>query len=469
MPQEIPVWSMSRRGLFGVAAGLATTAALAACGSSSDSSSTSTTTTSGGSDPKSIAMDAYIYGYPLVLMDATRAAAAPANTLLRYDKTPTPDDKTVVTPNVDTLYSQTWLDLRAEPMVLQIPAMPGRYWLAQVLDAWSNTVHNPSSVRPQVSGGSQDGPFTYALTGPGWNGQLPDGLTRLDLTTGTSWIIIRTALNGPGDHDAAMALQNRIKLMPLSAWIADPETPTPTGVPVDRSGSPTATVQSMDGTAFFAKLNALMATDAPAAADADALARFAQLGIKPGGTLTGINAGTLETAVHDAQQAIKDYKSTGAKAVNGWSFATNLGTYGTDYPLRANTALTALGANLPADALYPMMGNVAAGHTYRFHFPAGQLPPADAFWSLTAYTSDHFLVANPDNIYSVGHIPSATPNPDGSVDLTLQAAEPGPDVPHGNWLPIPATGTFNLALRLYSPRPEAADGSWQPPALTKTT
>ncbi|MFE3229289.1 DUF1254 domain-containing protein, partial [Nocardia sp. NPDC059228] len=125
MPDGVPGFPISRRGLFGAAAGLAATAALAACGSSKDSSTSSTTTAAaGGSDPKSIATDAYIFGYPLVLMDATRATAAPTNTLLRFDKTPSPDDKTVVTPNVDTLYSQAWLDLRAEPMVLQIPVMP---------------------------------------------------------------------------------------------------------------------------------------------------------------------------------------------------------------------------------------------------------------------------------------------------------------------------------------------------------
>lgn len=239
-------------------------------------------------------------------------------------------------------------------------------------------------------------------------------------------------------------------------------------------GSPTATVAGMDGATFFAKLATLMSTDAPAPADADALARFAKLGIAPGGTVTGIDADTLNAAVKTAQQRIEGYKNTGAKDVNGWVYATNLGAYGTDYALRANTALTALGANLPADAIYPMMGNVAAdsGGTplvYRFHFPAGQLPPADAFWSITAYTSDHFLVPNPDDIYSVGHVPSTTPDPDGSVELTLQAAKPGPEVPQGNWLPIPASGTFNLAMRLYSPRAAAADGSWQPPALTKVS
>ncbi|WP_280234672.1 DUF1254 domain-containing protein [Nocardia cyriacigeorgica] len=470
MTERVSVSSLSRRGLFGTAAGVAATVALAACGSSSESGSSSTTT-SGGSDPASIATDAYVFGYPLVLMDATRATAAPTNTLLRYNKTPSPDDKTVVTPNVDTLYSQAWLDLRTEPMVLQIPAMTDRYWLAQILDAWSNTAHNPSSVRPQISSGDPSGPFTYAVTGPGWSGTLPDGLTRLDMPTATAWAIIRFALNDPDDHGAVTALQNQIKLMPLSTWTSAPDTPTPTGIPADRTASPTKQVAAMDGATFFAKLCTLMAADAPAPADADTLTRFATLGITPGGSLTGIDTGTLAAAVQSAQQQIKDYKNPDAKIVNGWTYATNLGTYGTDYSLRANTALTTLGANLPDDTLYPIMNNIPADsggptHSYRIHFPAGQLPPADAFWSLTAYTADHFLVPNPDNIYSLGHHPTVTPNPDGSVDLTLAPANPGPDVPVGNWLPIPTSGTFNLALRLYAPHTSAADGHWQPPALT---
>ncbi|WP_328412321.1 DUF1254 domain-containing protein [Nocardia sp. NBC_00403] len=472
MPVGFSGSSLPRRGLFGVAAGFTAMVGLAACGSSNDSSSaSSSTSSSGGTDPKSVATDAYVFGYPLVLMNATRATAAPTNTLMRYSTTATPDDKTVVSPNVDTLYCQAWLDLTAEPMVIQMPAMPDRYWLLQILDAWTNTVHDPSSVRPQLADGAPAGPFTYILTGPGWSGELPANTTRLEMSTPMTWAIVRIAINNPADHDTVVALQNQIKLMPLSVWNTNPDTPTPSSAPQDPTAKPAEQIDSMDGPTFFAKLNALMATNPPAAADA--MKRFATIGITPGGTISGIDTAALNGAVHDAQQQISSYKNPDAKVVNGWDYATNVGTYDTDYPLRAYVAHIGLGANRATDTIYPVMSNIPADtngtpRTLRFHFAPGQLPPADAFWSLTAYTADRFLVPNPDNIYSIGHQIPTTPNPDGSVDITLQNAKPGAEVPTGNWLPIPATGPFHVVLRLYSPGEAAVNGSWKPPALTQT-
>ncbi|WP_309230642.1 DUF1254 domain-containing protein [Nocardia sp. SYP-A9097] len=473
MTQGLERFSISRRGLFGMAAGFTAVIGLAACGSSNDSSSSSSTSSVGGdSDPKAIAVDAYVFGYPLVLMDTTRTTAAPTNTLMRYSTTPTPDDKTIVSPNVDTLYAQAWLDLSAEPMVIQMPTMPDRYWLVQVQDAWSNTVNDPSSMHPKLADGAPAGPFTYVLTGPGWSGQLPTGTTRLEVPTPTSWVIVRMAVNNAADHDAVVALQDQIKLMPLSAWNTNPDTPTPSAAPQDPTANSAKEVDAMDGPTFFAKLNALMVKNPPASADADAVKRFATIGIAPGGTVKGIDTATLNDAVSTAKQQISSYQNPKAKLVNDWAYATNLGTYGTDYPLRANTALIGLGANLAADAIYPMMLNVPATtngtpRRLRVHFAPGQLPPVDAFWSLTAYTADRFLVPNPDNIHSIGHQIPVTLNPDGSADLTLQSANPGSEVPQGNWLPIPDTGTLNLALRLYAPKQAAADGTWQPPALNQ--
>ncbi|WP_228566872.1 DUF1214 domain-containing protein [Nocardia sp. SYP-A9097] len=132
--------------------------------------------------------------------------------------------------------------------------------------------------------------------------------------------------------------------------------------------------------------------------------------------------------------------------------------------------MTGLGANLPQDALYPTVFGMADenGTPRRFTitFPAGQLPPVDAFWSITAYDGDSFFVPNPANIYAVGHGIPPVPGPDGSVVFAIQSADPGPAVPQGNWLPIPASGKFSLTLRLYAPKPPAIDGTWQPPALT---
>ncbi|WP_369640698.1 DUF1254 domain-containing protein, partial [Nocardia sp. JMUB6875] len=426
---------ISRRGLFGVGLAVAASAALAACSSDKDGGSAPTTTLS--ADPAAIAADAYVFGYPLVLMDATRAAGGPTNQFVHADSLPTSEDRYVVRMNLDTLYSQAWLDLTAEPLVLQVPGMEAdRYWLMQLLDAWTNTTHDPNSVRPQVNSGQQTPPFTYLITGPGWTGSVPAGMTQLRMPTNTVWIIGRVQVNGTDDIPAVRAIQEKMKLAPLSAYQADPEISTP-GVVFGsglKGSSPSKEVANLDGPAFFAKLCALMAADPATAGDAPALKRFATLGITPGGTPTA-DAAVLDAGVTAGKKQLADYRNPQATEVNGWSYSANVGAYGTDYPLRARTAQVGLGANLPQDALYPTLNGMAdingTPQRFRLHFTPDQLPPVDAFWSITAYDADSFLVPNPANIYAVGHQIPITKNPDGSFDITIQNADPGPTVPSG--------------------------------------
>ncbi|MFB7724769.1 DUF1254 domain-containing protein [Nocardia sp. NPDC056100] len=464
-----------RRLLIGAAAALSVVlaaVALSACGSDSSSSKDSATSTAAPSDdPAAIAADAYVFGYPLVLMDATRASAASANHFDHAETLPTPADRQVVRLNLDTLYSQAWLDVKNEPMIVQIPEMdPNRYWLMQFLDAWTNTVHDPGSVDPQLSSGDK-GPFTYAITGPAWKGQLPEGVTPLPMPTDTVWLLGRVQVNGQDDLANVKAIQDQMKLVPLSQWQSGNHDNPGGGTPGDKSQNPSKQVAEMDGPAFFDKLNQLMVTNPPAVADAPAMARFAKIGVAPGATADKVSADVLNGAVASATKTIAAYQNPQMKNENGWQFATNVGTYGTDYLNRANVALRGLGANLPKDALYPTVFSTADDNgtpiRYTLHFPDGKLPPAKAFWSITAYDADSFLIDNPANIYAVGHQIPVTKNADGSVDITVQNADPGPAVPQGNWLPIPASGKFSLTMRLYAPDQSAVDGSWQPPALTK--
>ncbi|MFI1916307.1 DUF1254 domain-containing protein [Nocardia sp. NPDC020380] len=462
---------VSRRKVLGVGSAFAAGLVLAACSSSKSASpAASTTTTPASTDPKDIAAAAYTFGYPLVLMDVTRQAAGPANEFAHALGLPTPTEKSVVRLNLDTLYSQAWLDLRAEPLVLQVPGMDGgRYWLMQLMDVWTNTRHNPSSVHPQTGGGA---PYTYLVTGPGWSGTVPDGMTRLDMPTGTAWLLGRVQVNGAQDEPAVRALQQRLQLVPLSAWQrgertapSRPYTPDPAAVP------PPKQVAGMDGTTFFNRMCALMAANPPASEDAPALARFATIGVKPGATVDNSNADALNGAAARAKSGAVGFNLPGSTNENGWSFNTKIGSYGTDYALRAVTAAVGLGANLPEDAIYPSVNGKADDNgtpiRYRLHFPAGQLPPVDAFWSLTVYDADSYLVPNAADIDSVGHLVPVVKNADGSVDLAVQSADPGNSVPQGNWLPIPATGTFSLSMRLYAPQQQALNGDWKPPALTK--
>jgi hypothetical protein len=263
----------------------------------------------------------------------------------------------------------------------------------------------------------------------------------------------------------------QVKLMPLSAWTADPNAPTPSAQAPGQSVSPLQQVNAMDGRTFFNRMTALMAANPGPAADADALKRFASIGITAGAAVDNLDAGALNAAVQDSQNRIANYTNPQARIENGWVLAPNIGAYGTDYPLRANTARVLFGANLPQDATYLLLDNLDAGadgtpRRYRIRFDPGQLPPVEAFWSITAYDADHFYIPNPYNLHAVGHQVPVVPGPDGAVEIALQNAEPGPEVPTGNWLPIPAAGKFSLALRLYAPRDAVREGTWKPPAVT---
>lgn len=420
-------------------------------------------------DPKTVATEAYTFGYPLVLMDVTRAAAGASNRFAHAVALPDPSERQVVRLNLDTLYSQAWLDLRAEPLVLQVPEIAAdRYWLMQIMDAWSNTRHNPSSVRPQAG---FDAPYTYLLTGPDWAGAVPDGMARLAMPTATAWILGRIQVDGEPDVAAVRALQEQLKLVPLSAWLRG-ETASPGGAYVADTAAtpPPQVVAAMSGTAFFDRLCALMADNPPAPEDAAALERFAAIGIAPGARVDPASAALFDDAAAQALSQFPTYLGPGARNDNGWLFSTELGTYGTDYALRARTALQGLGANLAEDSIYPTTfanaGEPGASIRYRLRFPAGQLPPVAAFWSLTAYDADSYLVPNTAGVYAIGHGRPVVPEPDGSVVIAVQAEEPGPEVPQANWLPIPAAGPFSLSLRLYAPEPAALNGGWHVPALT---
>ncbi len=235
-----------------------------------------------------------------------------------------------------------------------------------------------------------------------------------------------------------------------------------------RKANPISTVAAMDGSTFFTRLCTLMAANPPAAADQPAVRRFASLGITPGGKPT-TEAAVLDNAVKAAKQRIAAYRDPRARTVDGWVYSLDWGTYSTNYPLRGYISRFGLGANLAEDALYPAFTAKADDkgipRRFRLHFRAGQLPPVNAFWSLTAYDADGFLVANPTGIFSLGDQLPLTKNADGSVDITVQNADPGVAVPRNNWLPIPATGEFSLTMRLYAPKPEALQGSWRPPSV----
>jgi hypothetical protein len=431
-----------------------------------------------------IAKEAYIFGYPLVLMDVTRqvgtacpsptAMCAPINQFANAPAFPDHTFTDVVRPNADTLYSAAWLDLSKDPMVLSVPDTKGRYYLMPMLDAWTNVFASPGSRTTGTGKGD------FAVVGPGFKGKLPAGLKKIESPTNLVWIIGRTQTNGKADYGAVHAIQKEYKLTPLSAW-GKPYTP-PAKVPVDPKVSkepPVKQVEKMDAQTFFGRLNALMQANPPAAADAKAMQKFAAIGIAPGKkfSLEGLDPAVktaLEKGVKDAyQEILAEAKKPRGKVVNGWILAYDLGSYGTKYLHRAAVAWVGLGANLPEDAIYPINrvdgeGKPLTGQNkYVMHFTKDQIPPVKAFWSLTLYNDKQAFVENPLNRYAIGDRDKLKFNPDGSLDLYIQHESPGKDK-ESNWLPAPKDG-FDLVLRLYWPKKSVLDGTWAPPPVKKVS
>ncbi|MFJ7244739.1 DUF1254 domain-containing protein [Kitasatospora sp. NPDC098652] len=438
------------------------------------------------------ATDVYVFGYALIMMELTRqlqtntvkvnATQAPTNQFCQWTAPPTPEMKDVVRPNVDTLYSLAWIDLAAEPMVLAVPVMePGRYWLMQLMDAWSNTsFKSPSSIAPlgtpttDPSSGAEV--YAYALTGPGWEGELPDDVHHVPMETDTVWLLGRIELFGLDDEQvsAVTAYQDLMRLLPLSAWPDNGTYVPPDGTydPAVSTAPPSELINALSGPDFFARLIELLPSTPLNPADPVMSATLAELGVYPYDPARLPDAQVLDRAKEEGLTIITQHQ--GPDPINGWAFAkTDIGYYGTDYVQRAYVALIGLGANLPEDALYPSTGGQSTDSTgkpirYTLTFPAGQLPPVNAFWSLTAYDAESFLVANPAEIYAVGHFTPPCSDPDtGATTLYLSAVAPEDDsLPRTNWLPIPTSGKFSVTLRLYAPQTNEIPDDW-PPALTE--
>jgi hypothetical protein len=430
-------------------------------------------------------VEAVVYGLPLVIMDITmkkatnvtkpEGFAAPVNQFVNMQEFPTAAFKGVVRANVDTLYSSAFLDLAEEPIVLSVPDTHGRYYLMPMLDAWTNVFASPGKRTTGTKAGH------LAITGPGWTGTLPTGVQELKSPTNMVWILGRTQTNGPKDYAAVHEIQKGYKLVPLSSFGKPYTSPEGTVDPnIDMKTPPVEQLEKMNAAMFFSALATLLKSNPPPASEATVLAKLAKIGVVPGekfdpGKLDPAVAKGLERSVSVALEKLRAAaKETGAP-VNGWRIPPMiLGNYGTDYGVRAVIALWGLGANLPADALYPSTyidgdGKPLNGaNQYMLHFDKGETPPVNTFWSITMYNADSFFVDNPINRYAISSWMPLKRNKDGSIDLFIQHESPGKGK-EVNWLPAPADD-FNLTMRMYWPKetpPSIIDGSWKPPAVTK--
>jgi hypothetical protein len=427
--------------------------------------------------PQPRIIESYLYGYAPVTLEATRAiqtavpdatlpGRAPINQFAHLNRLATPDERFVVHPNADTLYATAWLDLAREPIILHVPDTAGRYYLIPMLDAYSNEF---ASIGSRTTG---NGEGNYAIVGPFWNGLIPENVTGvIHSPTDTVWLLGRTLVNGESDLTAAAAVANQYRLVPLSAYpdfVATGIYEPPTGVPVtppnpDFIGQPVTQSPGFSKPEFFDVLaRYAVANPAPREQRAQASA-LVLYGFFNQNQLTA-------DVVSEADSALSnELRSTGIDE-NGWSFNPKVGSYGTDYLLRAAVARFGLGANSSADAIYPVAVKdstdipLVGTSSYVIHFAPGQTPPALGFWSLTVYDTDGFLVHNPINRYDVGSQTGLVPNPDGSVDIFLQNT--APHTLQSNWLPTPAA-PFTLTLRVYWPDQSVLSGAWLPPPVNR--
>ena len=438
-------------------------------------------------DAAAIGRDAYVYGYPLVTMEITRRVMtnaaepkdnhAPMGQFHHARTYPNASFRDVTAPNADTLYSTAWLDVSKEPYVLSLPDEAGRYFLMPMLDGWTNVFQVPGKRTTGTKAQS------YAITGPGWKGDLPAGLVEYKSPTAIVWILGRNYCTGtPEDYKLVHAIQDKYSLVPLSAY-GKPYTPPAGNVDstIDMKTPVRDQVDKMDAGAYFKLLASLMNDNPPAKEDAPIVARMAKIGLVPGqdfdvSKLEPTIAQALAEAPKAGVAAIVAQFKTGPLKVNGWEILTKTGIYGTDYANRALVTAIGLGANRPQDAIYPTSIVDADGQPYSgenkyvMHFAKGQAPPARGFWSLTMYDAQFFFVPNELNKYTVSPRNDLKYEPDGSLDVYIQSESPGADK-EANWLPAPK-GRFTLMLRLYWPNekdPSILDDTWSPPAVKRAS
>jgi len=433
-----------------------------------------------------LATDAYIYGYPLVTMEMTRrvitnvasvaGTRGPMGQFIKLRQYPDASFRDVTAPNADTLYTMAWLDVGKEPWVLSIPDMKDRYFLVPMLDGWTNVFQVPG--KRTTGTGAQ----TYGITGPGWKDTLPPGVKEYKSPTSIVWILGRIYCTGTAeDYAAVHALQDQFALVPLSSYGKPYSPPAGTVDPsIDMKTAVREQVNRMDAVSYFNLLAQLMKANPPAAADAPELAKFAKIGLVPGKDFDAskLDADFVKRIPQVAFDRIMLQFKVGKsiRNVNGWTYDSDAGVYGTDYLNRAFITAIGLGANRVQDAVYPTSLKDADGKAYDgankyvIHIPKGQLPPVRGFWSVTMYDANYFFVANPINRYSISARQSLKANPDGSIDLYVQNQSPGADK-ESNWLPAPKD-KFILMLRMYWPNekpPSIINGTWKPPAVKKVT
>jgi hypothetical protein len=425
----------------------------------------------------------YTYALPLVLMEATSNVTVQDGLIGALTQDPT--SHFVVKINLDTSYVQGFFNLEKYSYTLTVPSHGTRYWIAQYLDAYSNTFADPGNRT------LEDKPYTFGLIGPkGEKSHLPRNATVYQSPTNMAWIIGRIYQNGSSSDQEIV--RNLISQWVVTKYPIHSSRPiSVSSTPVNNNMSmgagmtpPLAAATSLTTQEFFNTASQLMCNNTPAHADRSFMQKMSRdLGFQVCSKQAFrrpdlVYSCLLPNFTTTALKAISAQGSTATKGVmhNGWPvYTTGIGTYGTDYAFRAVVALVGLGANLALDAVYPSATQTGSGvplnasQAYSLTFKKEEFPPVDAFWSITYYNSENYLQPNTANIYAVRSADAFSYDSDGSLTLYFQPNAPSNSSLATNWLPTQSNGTYTLTLRLYNPQQAILNGSWVPPPIEQNS
>jgi hypothetical protein len=436
---------------------------------------------------KAIAEEGFVYGLPLVMnyavmyefaVDSTSSQfKAPFNQINNQHRVATYLDSAVITPNSDTPYSMLWLDLRAEPMVITVPAVPKpRYYSVQLIDG--NT-YNDGYIGSRTTG-TEAG--SYLVAGPGWTGKAPAGIKKVfTSTTPFMLTLFRTQLFNPADLPNVEKVQAGYVAQPLSAFMKQPAPPA--AAKIDFLPATTAGIKAN----FYEYLSFALQFVPPTAQDSGIRARLASIGVGPGKTfefkdLSVEHKAAVLLGMKAGDDQVDKFLTSGNKNINGWNVGAFFGDsafFKGRWVMRAAAAKGGLYGNDAEEAMYPYTRTDGKGetldgskHNYTITFAKGQLPPVNAFWSVTMYDGkSQLLIKNPLDRYLINSpmLSAMKKGADGSVTLYIQKDSPGKSL-ESNWLPAPDDVIY-MVLRLYWPKTTPpsilppGDGPWKPPAI----
>jgi hypothetical protein len=436
---------------------------------------------------KTIAEEGFIYGLPIVMNYAVMYEyvvdknsgqyKAPFNQIHNEARVFTYEDTAVVTPNSDTPYSMLWLDLRAEPMVLSVPAVEKRRYYSVML--CDGNTFNYGYIGSRATGNEAG---DYMVVGPDWKGETPPGIKKVfQSTTQFSAVIFRTQLFNPKDMPNVVKVQSGYKAQPLSAYLKQPAPAAAPAIDFPKID------KELVKTNFFEYLDFALQFAPAGPEEKEIRAKLARIGIGPGKTfnfkdLSLEHKAEIALGMKEGDKKVDERIAAAGKDVNGWRVTSPFGNrefFNGDWLKRAASAKAGIYGNDAVEAMYPMTRNDGTGqpldgskNKYTLTFAKDQYPPVNAFWSLTMYDGKtQLLIKNPIDRYLVNSpmLPGMKKNPDGSLTIYIQKDSPG-KAKESNWLPAP-DGPIYLVMRLYWPKTEPpsilppGEGTWQPPAV----